>query len=351
MRQRKNNQKGFASLVSVLLAAAIVLVMLAALIPNTIRAMQSRIAATAAEQLAQIGASEMAMAQLYGEFVSPANLTGTLTSPISCNNPFLVSGAEIQAPENYTLTFAGGSSQSGISGCTVAGFKTYTMNADPATSLAGSRHFFLDQTGVVRFTNENREANASDAIYPITTPARGFVSTILSTQAVGTGNPGNTPANTFSGTTPSMNFTTGLVYAVPLNTSGAQQPCSIASPSCTTATMSSAISSTGLWQSFQVTITPNPQQGSSGGYFDVWFQDLTNYSTLIDPPSLPTGFISYCGSITVPSGGDPVPAQSITCNDASPFGQINSGDSMTVLIAPHGAMPDVTINWVLTYAQ
>jgi type II secretory pathway pseudopilin PulG len=195
----KRTERGMALLIELLIVFSLMLVALAVAAPAYMKASEIKDEQSAGEQLAQLGASEVAMGQLYGEFVAPVNLEGTLASPITCANPFLLNGADTQAPKGYSLSFTGGAAQTGVSGCTSTGFATFTINLDPTNGSLASRHFFLDQTGIVRFTNDNRPATASDPVYPVATPSRGQVSLIIGTQQVS--NPTN-PTNPNNPVTP-----------------------------------------------------------------------------------------------------------------------------------------------------
>jgi type II secretory pathway pseudopilin PulG len=177
-KQHRRAQAGF-GLVEIMLAAVIMLVLLAAIIPNLVRANQVGDELAASAQLAQIASAETVMAQEYGIYVPPAELTGnlSLTSPGSCSNVFLLAGQGAQNPPGYAMTWsldsATSSSNSGCSTVTSQA-KAFHINVDPQNRLAGQRHFYLDQTGVVR-SNNTRAATASDPVYAVPTQ----VSTLL----------------------------------------------------------------------------------------------------------------------------------------------------------------------------
>lgn len=201
------NQKGMALLLEMLVIVAILSLFLATLVPSGIRAIQAQNENSAAGQLAQLSAAEFSMMQLYGIAVPPTELTGTLAQPINCANPMLASGVQVISPKGYSLTFTPGASITPtVSSCgTVTGaVSTYSINLDPLNALGGIRHFYTDQTQVIRF-NDTHTAGPSDPVYPVATPTQGTVSTILTannsttvppppppSQPVGSGQPGGT---------------------------------------------------------------------------------------------------------------------------------------------------------------
>lgn len=176
---------GFGSLIEMLLVLCCMLILLACLLPNMIRANQVGDELAASTWLSQISGAELTFAQEFGVYVEPNQLTGTLGStnpaPGTCANPMLLPGYGVpfasMAPSGYAVTWtAGASTTSSNSGCSaVTGqLSTWSINLDPANRLAGQRHFYLNQSGVIR-SNNTTTASASDPIYAVPTQ----VSTLL----------------------------------------------------------------------------------------------------------------------------------------------------------------------------
>ena len=70
------NERGFASLISMLIVCAIILVLAMALVPNFIRTAQVSRARGAADWLAALAQAETVSASVYGQYAAPANLMG-----------------------------------------------------------------------------------------------------------------------------------------------------------------------------------------------------------------------------------------------------------------------------------
>lgn len=204
MRRRKD--AGFVSLVSVLIVAAMILVLTAIMLPPAIKVLQVKNESAAAETLAVINAAETVSATVYGQYVVPANLTGSLASPISCANEMLVPGGSTQAPDGYSLTFTGGGAATApATTCSgIAGYNSFTMALNPTSVLSAQRTFFVSSAdgGLIHFA-ENRPATISDQVMPVSVVNLGsLLYQPLGTSATtptGPTNPTN-PAGTYSGT-------------------------------------------------------------------------------------------------------------------------------------------------------
>ncbi len=154
-------QKGF-SLIELLIVVAIILIIAAIAIPNLIR---SRIAAnesSAVAALRTINTSEITYSTMYnaiGFSSSLANLGGAQP----CNTPSS-SGACLM-DEVVTTATSAASPKSGYyftyTQTTGAPSQAYTLLADPVSTSSGTRHFFTDQSGVIR-ANASSTASAMD---------------------------------------------------------------------------------------------------------------------------------------------------------------------------------------------
>ena len=159
--QQRRREAGFTSLVGVLVAMAVMLVLMAALLPASLRLEQVNNESAAAEKLAQIGAAESAAQQLYQQYMTLDRMGGTISMPSTCINPNLLSGAQTQAPAGYVLVggITGDGSFSGTpaspgSGC-VNGAAQYVLEMKPISPLEGQRWFAMAEDGIVHFANNS----------------------------------------------------------------------------------------------------------------------------------------------------------------------------------------------------
>lgn len=271
---RRTNQSGSFELIGMLIACAVLLIMAAVAAPSIVKLAQTNNENSAAGQLAQLGAAEFSMSQINGVFVAPLNLLGNLALPISCTNPMLASGAQVQAPTGYNSIFTPGPSLSPPSGCAgVQGYSAYSISLTPINSLEAQRRFFMTSVdgGVIHFTDQNHLATISDPVMSISVPVQGSVSTILVVQNT-TGNGGGSTGNgpVYSGDTPSTdinpNVGTGQ-YFVPAGFNGETvTPVEGSFPT-------SAPSTSGQVHTFSVSLNPpvssNPAASLSAVLIDV----------------------------------------------------------------------------------
>jgi hypothetical protein len=168
--RQQRNEKGVAELVSMLVAAGILLVLASVMIPSIVEAKRVSTEVAAAEALNQIGAISTTYSHEYGAYVAPQYLTGTLPTtavPASCSNAFLLNAAQVQAPEGYTMAFTG-TPQTGWSCAGVpAGYSSYSILLQPTNSLFAQRSFEMAQDGILHFSDEG-PATPSSPVYSIT---------------------------------------------------------------------------------------------------------------------------------------------------------------------------------------
>jgi type IV pilus assembly protein PilA len=146
MKMRKN-QKGF-SLIELLIVVAIILIIAAIAIPNLLRARISANEASAVASLRTMNTASITYNSSYGSFATALSNLGPSNgaTPTSTDADLLdqvlapAGGVNVSAKSGYTFTYAASASVG------------YTINGDPTTvNQTGVRHFYTDQSGVVRF--------------------------------------------------------------------------------------------------------------------------------------------------------------------------------------------------------
>jgi type IV pilus assembly protein PilA len=153
---RKRSQAGF-SLIELLIVVAVILIIAAIAIPNYIQTKMRANEASAAQSCRNISTAELVYSSTYGINYSTTLLqlsgTGINPDPNSAGliDEVLASGVK----QGYAITYVPLTTD--IQGHTA----TYSVNADPVTSSTGQRHFYTDQTGVIR-SNGTIPAGPSD---------------------------------------------------------------------------------------------------------------------------------------------------------------------------------------------
>jgi type IV pilus assembly protein PilA len=148
-------QKGF-SLIELLIVVAIILIIAAIAIPNLLRSRIAANEASAVGSIRTINTSEVTYASTYPQvgFNTLPNLGGAggTLSGAGLLDSVLASGTK--SGYSFAVT-TGGATGTGPS-------TTYDVHGDPQNSQTGQRHFFSDQSGVIRF-NTAAAATATDS--------------------------------------------------------------------------------------------------------------------------------------------------------------------------------------------
>ncbi len=148
-------QKGF-SLIELLIVVAIILIIAAIAIPNLLRSRIAANEASAVGSIRTINTSEVTYASTYPNvgFALLAGLGGTGGSVTGAGLLDSVLAGGVKSGYAFTVT---------TSGATGTGPATqYTVSGDPQNSQTGQRHFFSDQSGVIRY-NVSQQASGSDS--------------------------------------------------------------------------------------------------------------------------------------------------------------------------------------------
>jgi type IV pilus assembly protein PilA len=138
-------QKGF-SLIELLIVVAIILIIAAIAIPNLMRARMSANEASAVGSVRTINTSEVQYNSTYG-----VGFAGSLTAlGGSASTCATATGATSAGACLIDDVLASGN-KSGYNFAIGGGGATYTVTANPITpGQSGQRHFFSDQSGVIR---------------------------------------------------------------------------------------------------------------------------------------------------------------------------------------------------------
>jgi type IV pilus assembly protein PilA len=145
-------QKGF-SLIELLIVVAIILIIAAIAIPNLLRSRMAANEASAVGSIRTINTAEVTYSSTYPDvgFVVLASLGGAggTSAGAGLLDSVLASGTK----SGYSFSVGGLSSTTPV--------VTYAINGDPLNSQTGQRHFYSDQSGVIRY-NTSAAATVSD---------------------------------------------------------------------------------------------------------------------------------------------------------------------------------------------
>lgn len=152
------------SLIELLIVVAVILIIAAIAIPNFLRSKMAANEAAAIENTRTITTSNVVYSTTYGIGYA-ANLSKMATppapGPVTSNAAGLLDNILAAGTKSgYVYTYAAGPFGAGGT------IDAYTLQADPLTpNITGTRHFFVDATGVIRF-------NSAGAAGPTDTPVQ-----------------------------------------------------------------------------------------------------------------------------------------------------------------------------------
>jgi prepilin-type N-terminal cleavage/methylation domain-containing protein len=148
-----HKQKGF-SLIELLIVVAIILIIAAIAIPNLIKSKMAANEAAAVGALRTLTTAEIAYATACPN-IGFTSALGDLGSAATCpgGNHQIDPALEAGKKSGYQFT---------LGGTTGTPIVTFTANASPITpGSSGTRYFFVDQSGVIRF-NQTAAALVND---------------------------------------------------------------------------------------------------------------------------------------------------------------------------------------------
>jgi type II secretory pathway pseudopilin PulG len=140
-----------------LVVVAVILIIAAIAIPNYIQSKMRANEASAAQSLRNIATAELVYSTTYGVDFSTtlAQLSGTGITP-DLNNAGLIDEALASGTKSgYVFIYTP------LTTDTQGHTSTYSLTADPQTTSTGQRHFYTDQTCVIR-SNVSVPAGPSD---------------------------------------------------------------------------------------------------------------------------------------------------------------------------------------------
>src|SRR5690348_8390223 len=149
-------QKGF-SLVELLIVVAIILIIAAIAIPNFMKSKMAANEASAVGSVRTINTSEIAFASACPDQGFTGTIADFATGAATCPGAsgLLDSQLVTGTKSGYTFTLAS-------PGATPR--TAYTINGDPNNATSGTRHFFSDESGVIRYATGGAAVVGSPAL-------------------------------------------------------------------------------------------------------------------------------------------------------------------------------------------
>ena len=157
MKNNKKNQKGF-SLIELLIVVAVILIVAAIAIPNYIQSKMRANEAAAVHTLRDISTAELYYSSTYGINYSTTivQLSGSGINPDPNSAGLIDSVVASGIKQGYSIVYTP------ITTDALGHTVTYSLTADPISpGVTGQRHFYTDQTCVIR-SNISNPATSSD---------------------------------------------------------------------------------------------------------------------------------------------------------------------------------------------
>jgi type IV pilus assembly protein PilA len=141
----KNNQKGF-SLIELLIVVAIILIIAAIAIPNLLRSRMAANEASAVGSLRTLNTAEIQYNTTYQiGFSDTMAKLGPAATASSTTADLIDSVLAAGVKSGYSFSYSAGTPDSS------GNINSYAISASPVTQdVTGQRHFFTDQSGVIR---------------------------------------------------------------------------------------------------------------------------------------------------------------------------------------------------------
>ena len=146
---KTNNNEGF-SLIELLIVVAIILIIAAIAIPNLLRSRIAANEASAVGSIRTINTAQITYSSTYPDcgYTTLGNLGGVggVYSGAGLIDTVLASG--VKSGYSFVSTASGAT---GTCGSNSTPNTTYIVNGDPLSPQTGTRHFYSDETGVIRY--------------------------------------------------------------------------------------------------------------------------------------------------------------------------------------------------------
>jgi len=163
---KRKNERGFGDLVSLAVCCVIFLILTAMAIPNLTKLAQVAEQRNVVVALRQIAAAETYYHQIYGNgYAPPPTLSGNGVAVTikTCDNPFMLIGHYAQTQiGHYRLSWTGVGTAPLGTGCTAQGYLNFMIVAAP-DAFAGNRSYYIDGSGVLRYSDSITASSSSPA--------------------------------------------------------------------------------------------------------------------------------------------------------------------------------------------